>query len=320
MTEISKHWENAIIIQATCREFRMGENYHYPQVQSCYLAACFTGSGRIKVNNQTFDITAGKVIFAPWNHTITYMPHPDSPFVLGCIHLIPEALEHGDIHYNAFHTVHPDHPLYFLRKNEVVSRFNRAVCRTFSPDSNFFYLLRYAIDCFVSQGTEEQLRLLARLFFYEIHAMINRIPENNEKYPSALQRMLHHIDDYMELPILMQQLTFHSNLSPASIYRMFRKYLGTTPQKYIIRRRLHHAARIVRSNTVSISALAQSLQFSTAGNFSRAFKEEFGISPRQFRNNPAIKLPAGKLSRPPRHIDDGMNPHFTPKFIPESEF
>ncbi|MBO5668089.1 MAG: helix-turn-helix transcriptional regulator [Lentisphaeria bacterium] len=319
MHDISKHWENAIIIQALYREFRYGENYHYPLVQSCYIAGCLTGRGRIKVNNQLFDIAPGKVVFAPWNHTITYIPDPDAPYVLACIHLIPDAREHGDIRYNAFHTLRPEHPLYLLRQNEVVDKFNRAACRSFAENSHFFNLMRYAIDYFLEQATEDQLRLMARLFFYEIYTMLHTPEEKMPQIPVTLRRMLNHIDDYMELPIDMQQLSFHSNLSPASIYRMFRKYLNVTPQRYIIRQRLLHAARVMRQSTISITSLARNLQFSTPGNFSRAFKEEFGISPRQFRENPAAIPESPKLLRPPRHIDDKLNPHFTPKFIPESE-
>lgn len=319
MPNISRHWENAIIIQALYREFRTGENYHYPQVQSCYIAGCMTGRGKIQVNNKIFDISPGKIIFAPWNHTITYIPNPDFPFVLACIHFIPDTQEHGEICYNAFHSLHPDHPLYLMRQNEVVDKFNHAECRYFAEDSHFFNLMRYAIDCFTEQAEEDQLRLLARLFFYEIYSMLHASPEEHDDIPVALRRMLNHIDDYLELSIDMKQLSYHSKLSVASIYRIFRRYLQTTPQKYIIRRRLYHAAKVMQKSTISITSLAHNLQFSTPGNFSRAFKEEFGISPRQFRENPAAFPVDQKLMRSPRHIDDGLNPHFTPKFIPESE-
>ena len=322
MTDISKYWKNAIIIQALYREFRAGENYHYPQVQSCYIAFCLTGHGKIKVNNQIFDISPGKILFAPWNHCITYMPAPESPYVLGCIHLIPDMAEHGKIYWNAFHTIHQDNPMYLLRKNEVIDKFNNACCRHFPDDSNFFNLMRYAIDCFLAQAAEDQLRLLARVLFYEIYNMLHQPESENLRnhLPAALLRMLNHIDDYLELHIDMRQLSFHSRLSSASIYRLFKKYLNITPQKYIIRQRLFHAARVMKKSTISIASLSNSLQFSTPGNFSRAFKQEFGISPRKFRENPVDIPDDSRIIRSPRYVDSGIDPRFYPQFIPESSF
>ncbi len=264
-------------------------------------------------------MTPNKVLFAPWNHSITYMPDPENPFTMSGVHVIPDMLEDGDIQYNTFHTMHSEHPLYLLRRNEIIPKFNNPVSRNYPDGSHILNLINYAVDCFVAQADENLLRLLARVLFYEVYKLIYEFDIPEDKYPKSFVRMLNHIEDYLELPIDIAQLSFHSNLSSASIYRAFKKYLDTTPQKYIIHRRLIHAAKVLQTSTVSIASLARSLQFSTSGNFSRAFRQKFGVSPRKFREKGAENSLSAGLFRNPRHIGDGLNPHFFPIFIPESE-
>jgi AraC-like DNA-binding protein len=235
------------------------------------------------------------------------------------VHVIPDMLEDGDIQYNTFHTMHSEHPLYLLRRNEIIPKFNNPVSRNYPDGSHILNLINYAVDCFVAQADENLLRLLARVLFYEVYKLIYEFDIPEDKYPKSFVRMLNHIEDYLELPIDIAQLSFHGNLSSASIYRAFKKYLDTTPQKYIIHRRLIHAAKVLQTSTVSIASLARSLQFSTSGNFSRAFRQKFGVSPRKFRERGGDDAISAELHRQPRHIGDAINPHFVPLFIPESE-
>ena len=318
MPDISEYWRNAIIIQANRKEFDPGENFHYPQVQSCFLTHCVTGTGTIRINSREFVMNSGAVLFAPWNHSITYHPDPGNPFALECVHLIPDTEERGDVQYIAFHAVNSVHPVYQLRHNEFVDKFNLAARCRCGTENPLCKLIGYAVDIYQGQATEEQMRLTARLLFFEVYNMLHASAESLfGQYPPSLQRMLEHIDDYLEMPIQMRGLSFHGKMSVPSIYRVFRKYLHTTPKRYIIDRRLRYAAKMLRESTLQVSIMARNLQFSNVGNFSRAFKAKFGVSPRRYRESPPDGEDPDRLSREPRRPAPKFNPVFHPKFIPE---
>lgn len=314
MQEISKYWKNSIIIQAEHRDFRGYETFRYPQVQSCFILHCMSGSGRITVNQIDYDVSANTIIFAPWNHSIHYHPDTENPFTISGVHLIPETLESGDIRFNAFHSNVGAHPLYQLRHNQVTDRLNRSCSIAGSGKIHLINMINYAIELYKTQATEEQLRLQARLLFFEIYKMIAEADSSvHRQYPVVLQRMLNHIEDYIELPIFIKHLEFHSQMSSASIFRIFRKYFDTTPQKYIISRRLAHAAEVLKNSTVSIAALSRCCQFSTPANFCRAFKKKYGISPKKFREEPGGFPENEKFVRPPRKVDGGLTGEFRPR-------
>jgi len=72
-------------------------------------------------------------------------------------------------------------------------------------------------------------------------------------------------------------------LSPYHFLRTFNNLTGVTPHQYVMRARLRHAAvRLVRESG-SVLDIALDCGFGDISNFNRAFRSEFGVSPRQYR-------------------------------------
>lgn len=58
---------------------------------------------------------------------------------------------------------------------------------------------------------------------------------------------------------------------------------GVTPVAFILQVRLHYARHIIGSENISLTAIATKCGFQNLSHFSKAFKQQFGISPLQFR-------------------------------------
>jgi AraC-like DNA-binding protein len=86
-------------------------------------------------------------------------------------------------------------------------------------------------------------------------------------------------------------------MSRSQLYRLFDNDGGVA--RYIQRQRLltSHAALSDVANTQSITTLAEELCFADASGFSRAFRREFGISPRDVRAQSLVGLPTPPPSR-----------------------
>ncbi len=66
--------------------------------------------------------------------------------------------------------------------------------------------------------------------------------------------------------------------------RVFRQYADETPSAYLKRLKMAHAAELLLYSDHSMSEIAEELNYSDAFAFSKAFKQNFHLSPTQWRN------------------------------------
>jgi AraC-like DNA-binding protein len=83
----------------------------------------------------------------------------------------------------------------------------------------------------------------------------------------------------------LQHLAKDAGLSPYHFLRTFTRLTGVTPHQFALRARLREAAlRLSRSDDRVID-IALDCGFGDVSNFNRAFRTEFGTSPRAYRKN-----------------------------------
>ena len=106
--------------------------------------------------------------------------------------------------------------------------------------------------------------------------------------PAAVKRVTDVVRLMEREPDGQQTLTLRAladaaGLSPYHFLRSFSAITGTTPHQYILRARLRHAAVRVRTEDTRILDIALDSGFDDLSNFNRAFRAEFGTSPRRYR-------------------------------------
>jgi AraC family transcriptional regulator len=67
------------------------------------------------------------------------------------------------------------------------------------------------------------------------------------------------------------------------LFRLFRRYQGVTPYQYILRQKMHAAARAIIGGNPLIKEIAATVGFDDPLHFSRVFKSVHGVSPSQLR-------------------------------------
>jgi AraC family transcriptional regulator, exoenzyme S synthesis regulatory protein ExsA len=75
----------------------------------------------------------------------------------------------------------------------------------------------------------------------------------------------------------------HRSLS--SFKRDFRRQFREPPGKWLIRKRLDHAAALLRTTGLNVTEIAFESGFEDLSHFSRVFKERFRLSPRGYRHS-----------------------------------
>ena len=56
-----------------------------------------------------------------------------------------------------------------------------------------------------------------------------------------------------------------------------------TPVAFVLQVRLNYARRLISTQDISLTTIASKCGFQNLSHFSKAFKQQFGVSPLQFR-------------------------------------
>ncbi|MBN1191469.1 MAG: helix-turn-helix transcriptional regulator [Dehalococcoidales bacterium] len=108
--------------------------------------------------------------------------------------------------------------------------------------------------------------------------------ENWEKV-SAVRRMLDYIEQHINEPVTLYDLSQAAGYSPWHSDRLFKEITGRSPFEFIRAIRLSRAAERLKDKNCRIVDVAFDFVFRSHEGFSRAFSRQFGISPHQFRKN-----------------------------------
>ncbi|HET9441412.1 MAG TPA: AraC family transcriptional regulator [Longimicrobiales bacterium] len=81
----------------------------------------------------------------------------------------------------------------------------------------------------------------------------------------------------------LPELAAQARLSAFHYLRTFERLTGVTPHQFIMRTRLREAAARLVADSDRVIEVAYDTGFGDVSNFNRAFRAEFGLSPRRFR-------------------------------------
>lgn len=90
------------------------------------------------------------------------------------------------------------------------------------------------------------------------------------------------LSDVPALPALAARVGTHEK----RLSRVFREQTGRTVFEFVRETRLAEAQRLLAASALSVEEVALAVGFSSAGNFSTAFRERFGRTPMAYRQAP----------------------------------
>lgn len=100
---------------------------------------------------------------------------------------------------------------------------------------------------------------------------------------ACITRVVRRLDHSPEAAGTLDQMAEEAGLSPYHFLRTFGRVTGVTPHQYVLRARLREAALRLAARDDKIVDIALDCGFGDVSNFNRAFRAEFGVSPRAYR-------------------------------------
>lgn len=136
-----------------------------------------------------------------------------------------------------------------------------------------------AAECWETIVCANALTILAHLSraSFDIHAR----PLMAEK-PELLDQVLAYIETHLAQRLTLADVSHHFFVSESTITQTFRKKMGVSFYRCVTQRRLIAAKTLIKQG-IPMETVAESVGFSDYSAFFRAFKQEYGICPRQYR-------------------------------------
>ena len=183
---------------------------------------------------------------------------------------------------NAFGDAYDDLDACFQKRSE---KFSHKISLSSEQQGRFLYFVNKILT---SNGYGHDL--LEKAIFTELFVMINQIivdKENNraeEKtatYNEQVDAILSYLNNNIQYPISIGDLSKHFYISESYICRIFKSATGTTINKYMTARRISIAKSLLAEG-IGVSEVCDRCGFSDYSNFLKAFTKSVGISPKKY--------------------------------------
>ena len=243
-----------------------------PAARNHYLFhLCLSGTGTLYAENTkgesiTYKIKSGQGFMLFPYQICTYIADHDIPWEYVWIEFdglrAKETIELAGLSI--------DQPVYrALYKDIAETMKNEMLYIVNHKEESPFHLIGHLylfIDSFVRSSTSTKTTGGTRLRDFYIKEAITYIEQNFQN------------------DISIEDIAVSCGLNRSYFGKIFREEMGKSPQEFLISYRMTKATELLKITRLSIADIGNGVGYPNQLHFSRAFKNVYGISPRQWRN------------------------------------
>ena len=229
-----------------------------------------SGTGRLMANDSRgisheYQIRSGEGFMIFPRQINTYIADPKLPWEYIWIEF--DGMRAREIIETA--GLSPDHPVYHaackdLRENMKDEMLYIAEHHDAPP----FHLMGhlYLFIDYLSRSSSSQIATSGRVRDFYIKEALNYIEQNFQN------------------DISVENIASVCGLNRTYFGRIFKETVGKSPQQFLLSYRMAKAAELLKLTELSISDIGNAVGYPNQLHFSRAFKNVYGVSPREWRN------------------------------------
>ncbi|MCG8338381.1 MAG: AraC family transcriptional regulator [Proteobacteria bacterium] len=144
----------------------------------------------------------------------------------------------------------------------------------------------------LDQSSEKKLPDVSLMFLGFVRDLINQgnLANQDREINDMVEKSCLDFNMSLDQRLDLKEYCKQNGWGYESFRKSFKSSIGISPVKYIVRRRLDEACRLLRSTDLRISEISVNLGYKSQYEFSNQFKRQFGVFPKHFRdgteNNP----------------------------------
>lgn len=167
----------------------------------------------------------------------------------------------------------PDHPVYHAAYKDLRENMKDEMLYIAEHhDAPPFHLMGhlYLFIDYLSRSSSSQIATSGRVRDFYIKEALNYIEQNFQN------------------DISVENIASFCGLNRTYFGRIFKETVGKSPQQFLLSYRMAKAAELLKLTDLSISDIGNAVGYPNQLHFSRAYKNVYGVSPREWRNKKRV--------------------------------
>lgn len=99
-----------------------------------------------------------------------------------------------------------------------------------------------------------------------------------------IQEAINYIEQNFPYEISIEDIAGHCGINRSYFGKIFHESVGKTPQEFLISYRMMKATELLKMTKLSIADIGNAVGYPNQLHFSRTFKNTYGVSPKNWRN------------------------------------
>lgn len=263
-------------------EFNNELHYHDFYEVQFYLSEAENGViGEITINGQKRTLMQGCLVLINMfdQHQITITT--DKPYVRYCI-----SFDSSLLLFACSDTTN----LFNIFSNCAEVKYSRPL--TPAQIRTFINIYNRHEDLELKNGRDILEKAMILEMFAHIYDMFydgQEISPTDSRSMEVVTKLIGYIDTHIAEDLSLENLAEYVSFSTFHLSRMFKRYTGTTLNKYIITKRIDKAKLLLRG-PMSITCVSKEVGFNNYNHFYRTFKNVTGVSPADFKESEAKEI------------------------------
>ena len=140
----------------------------------------------------------------------------------------------------------------------------------------------------VNHKDDSPFQLIGHLYLF-MDALVRsanstQVRKDNSLKDFYIKEAISFIEQNFQNEITVEDIADFCGLNRSYFGKIFHEYIGKSPQNFLISYRMLKATELLKLTGLSIADIGNAVGYSNQLHFSRAFKNTYGVSPRQWRN------------------------------------
>ncbi len=192
-------------------------------------------------------------------------------------------------HWHYFEDFSERYPQVDLIRNYLITETERIFCAGSinSIADLLVHLIGERWGTTIAHRVERQFSPEIRRPF---HSHAYRVGQTDLHRDEAIALVQSYLGKHFASPLRLSQLAQQAGLSERSLTRRFKQATGQSPLDYLNTLRLRTARELLQQSNLAISDIAQTAGIPDPNYFSRLFRREYGVTPKQYREGVRGKL------------------------------
>lgn len=220
---------------------------------------------------------------------------------------VPTHVKNGDIYFSVSGDIHSiesdkDEPLKYdymafrIKDNKFKKELDRIAEAYYSPDMRLFnddQIRRLVADAIAEHKSPDiHSEELLNAIFREILILLirnfrtDKVEKAADKVNDAeilCCKLMNYIDTHIYTMESLSELCDATDYSYGYLSALFKKTTAETLSSYYNKRKSDAARLLLKENRLTVTEISETLGYSSLYAFSKAFKKQFGVSPRNYR-------------------------------------